>query len=268
MTKKIIFRGSEIFYDVYGDGVPVVLIHGFAETARVWHKQIDELKKICRLITPDLPGSGRSGTLPIEIDKFSIGDLAESVIAVLENENIEKCIMLGHSMGGYVTLDFTEKHPDRLIAFGFLQSTAFADSEEKKQNRLRGIELIQAYGSYSFLKNTTPNLFADKFRTEHPEEVNGLIEDGKRFDKQSLQQYYYAMMHRPDRTDVLKNSKVPVLFIVGSDDIAAPLHDLLKQVHLPGISYIHMLEQAGHMGMWEAAAVFNDHLEEFINESA
>ena len=268
MTKKTIFQGSEIFYDVYGEGVPVVLIHGFAETSKVWHKQIDELKKICRLITPDLPGSGRSGTLPIEIDKFSVPDLAACLTAVLQNENIEKCIMLGHSMGGYVMLDFAEKHPQRLIAFGFLHSTAFADSEEKKQNRQRGIELIEAYGSYSFLKNTTPNLFAEIFRTEHPEEVSDLIEDGKRFGKQSLQQYYHAMMQRPDRTHVLKNSTVPVLFIIGSDDVAAPLNDLLKQVHLPGISYIHILEHTGHMGMWEAAAVFNDHLEEFINESA
>ena len=268
MTKKIIFQGSKIFYDICGEGVPVVLIHGFAETREVWHKQIHELQKICRLITPDLPGSGRSATLPIEIDKFSIADLAASIIAVLQHENIEKCIMLGHSMGGYVMLDFAEKHPERLIAFGFLQSTAFADTDEKKQNRLRGIELIGEYGTYSFLKNTTPNLFADKFRTEHPEEVDDLIEDGKRFDKQSLQQYYHAMMQRPDRTHVLKNSKVPVLFIIGTDDVAAPLNDLLKQVHLPRISYIHILEHTGHMAMWEAAAVFNDHLEEFINESA
>ena len=70
--------------------------------------------------------------------------------------------------------------------------------------------------------------------------------------KQALQQYYYAMMQRPDRTHVLKNNKVPVLFVIGTEDIAAPLNDVLKQVHLPEIAYIYIIENIGHMSMLEA----------------
>ena len=72
--------------------------------------------------------------------------------------------MLGHSMGGYITLAYVEKYSEKLKAFGFVHSTAFADSEEKKQNRKRGIEMMGEYGSYAFIKNTTPNLFTPAFK--------------------------------------------------------------------------------------------------------
>jgi pimeloyl-ACP methyl ester carboxylesterase len=75
------------------------------------------------------------------------------------------------------------------------------------------------------------------------------------------------MMKRPDRTHVLKNSTVPILFVIGTEDVAAPLNDVLKQVHLSEISYIHILENTGHMGMWESADILNEYLEEFVNES-
>ncbi len=74
------------------------------------------------------------------------------IIAILKEENIKRCTILGHSMGGYITLALAENHPEILSAFGFIHSTAFADSEEKKQNRLRGIEMIENYGGYTFIK--------------------------------------------------------------------------------------------------------------------
>ena len=268
MTKKIKYSGAEIFYEEYGEGVPVVLLHGFGESSRVWHKQIPALQNICKLILPDLPGSGRSAMLDIAVTNISIPDFADCVNSILERENIRQCIMLGHSMGGYITLSFAEQYPEKIKAFGLLHSTAFADNEEKKQNRLRGIELIETYGSYAFLKNTIPNLFADSFKTTNAEEIGHLIDDGKQFSEKSLQQYYYAMMQRRDATHVLKNSRVPVLFMIGKEDVAAPLNDLLKQVYLPGISYIHILKNAGHMGMWEAEKVFNEYIKEFVNEIA
>ena len=266
VTKKITYNHGEIFYHVYGEGSPVILLHGFGETSSVWHKQIDALQNSYRLIMPDLPGSGQSTMLNMEVDHVSLGDFAGCVNSILEYENIRQCVMLGHSMGGYIMLAFAEEYPEKLKAFGFLHSTAFADSDEKKQVRLRGIEMMENYGSYAFLKSTVPNLFAPDFKTVYPEEIDQLIEDGKQFSKKSLQQYYYAMMQRPDRTHVLKNSKVPVLFMLGTQDVAAPLSDLLKQVHLPRISYIHILN-TGHMGMWEASGGFNEYLEEFVNES-
>src|SRR5580765_7369457 len=108
MTKKITYNNAEIFYHVYGEGPAVVLLHGFGESGSVWHKQINTLQPICRLIVPDLPGSGRSGTLNIAIPDISLSDFADCINSILENENINQCILLGHSMGGYIMLAYAE----------------------------------------------------------------------------------------------------------------------------------------------------------------
>lgn len=268
-SKNILYKDTEIFYEVHGNGKPVlVLIHGFAETGAVWVYQTAYLKKCFTVIVPDLPGYGRSAELNIEPSKTTIEDYADCIYTIIKKENIENCIILGHSMGGYITLAIAENHSEILSAFGFVHSTALADSEEKKQNRLSGIEMIKTYGSYSFIKKTTPNLFAQKFKEERTDKIDQLTEQGKLYSKKSLQQNYYAMMNRCDRTNILKNTKFPVLFIAGKQDNAVSLNDTLKQVHLPEISYIHILNNAGHMGMWEAADKVNEYAEEFVNETA
>ena len=167
-------------------------------------------------------------------------------------------------MGGYITLAFAAKHPEMLQAFGLIHSTAFADSAEKKEQRQKSIELIGSYGSHAFLKNTIPNLFAVRFKQIQPEQMNQLIEQSKNFNPMALQQYTYAMQQRADKTVVLKNTTVPVLFMIGTDDVAAPMNDVLQQVYLPDESYIHILEQTAHMGMWESTTLFNQHLQAFL----
>ncbi|CAN5468170.1 alpha/beta hydrolase [soil metagenome] len=265
MQKSFHYKNAEIVYKAEGKGMPVFLLHGFGEDATVWNKQTSFLKDHCRLLIPDLPGSGLSAFDTNNTgDSESIEYYADVIDALLEYENIESCIMLGHSMGGYITLAFAEKYPNRLKGFGLIHASAFADGEEKKQNRLKGIAMMEAYGAYAFLKNTTPNLFAAKFKTIHPGNVEALIEKGRSFSTSVLQQYYKAMMNRPDRTQVLKESSIPVLFILGSDDVAAPMKDVLKQTHLPKISFIHILEDTGHMGMWEDAEKLNNAILEFI----
>jgi pimeloyl-ACP methyl ester carboxylesterase len=262
MYKNFNYENSRISYEVLGQGEPVVLLHGFGESGSIWNKQDEVLQNYCKLIIPDIPGSGNSAML--EGENVSIEDYADCINALLDEEKNETCIMLGHSMGGYITLAYAEKYPNRLKAFGLIHSTAFADNEEKKLNRKKGIDLIQQYGGFSFLKNTTPNLFADSFKKEYPDEVASLIEEGKTFRDEALIQYYAAMMNRPDTTEVLKQSKVPVLFIVGTEDLAAPLNDLLQQVHLPEQSHFHLIEGVGHVSMLEAPEQLNKYLLDFI----
>lgn len=265
MEKKFQYLEKEVFYKVIGEGTPVVLLHGFAEDSNIWNEQVLFLQKHCRLIIPDIPGSGRSGML--EKNNITIEDYAACINALLDNECIDRCILIGHSMGGYITLAFAEMYAEKLLAFGFVHSSAFADNEEKKSVRKKGITMMEEYGVYPFLKNTTPNLFSEHYKKQHPERVSELIEQGKQFSKEALIQYYTAMMNRPDRTKVLEKSNVPVLFIIGSEDKAAPLDDLLQQVHLPTISYIHILQGCGHMSMWEKADELNNYLLEFISNA-
>lgn len=262
MQKTFEYKNKNVSYRIEGQGKPVVLLHGFGEDSQIFNNQIDFLKEHCLLIVPDLPGSGASD---MNHELSTIDSFAHCIKALLVQENIVACTLLGHSMGGYITLAFAEFFPGMLDGFGLVHSTAFADSEEKKQNRQRGIELMEQYGPHSFLKSTTPNLFGKQFKEKHPEKVEELIEAGKQFSKQALQQYYKAMMERPDRTHVLQSSKTPVLFIMGTEDVAAPLNDMLQQSKLPNCSYIHVLDGVGHMSMCEATTPLNQHLLAFIN---
>ena len=263
MEKVFSFKGISICYSITGSGSTVIFLHGFGEDKSIFDNQIVYLKDHCCTIAIDLPGSGCSELFKDETP--SIEDFADAVYALITAEKIEDCILLGHSMGGYITLAFADKYPQVLKAFGLIHSTAFADNEEKKQSRLKGIEAIKQYGAYPFIKNTLPNLFSTDFKKEHPTEIATLIDKVKQFTTEALVQYYQAMRNRSDRTAVLKNSKVPVLFIVGTEDVAAPLNDLLQQVHLPNIAHFHLLQGVGHMGMLEAPQQVNEHLLSFLS---
>jgi pimeloyl-ACP methyl ester carboxylesterase len=175
-----------------------------------------------------------------------------------------RAILIGHSMGGYITLALAEKYPERLKAFGLFHSTAFADSEEKKEARRKGIKFIQQHGSYEFFKTSTPNLFAPATKEERGHLVTEQIEAVRNVAGAALVNYYESMIKRPDRTAVLKNSQVPVLFVMGRFDNAVPLEDVLKQCHLPQLSYIELLHNSGHMGMVEETERSNKVLTEFI----
>jgi pimeloyl-ACP methyl ester carboxylesterase len=179
-------------------------------------------------------------------------------------ENIQSCTMLGHSMGGYITLAFAEKYTTTLNGLGLIHSSAYADSAEKKQVREKGIAFIEEKGSYFFLKTLIPQLFAPSFQQTEKEKITLLIEKSAQFDKAVLQQFYRAMINRPDRTALLKGNPLPVLFVMGDKDTAVPLSDVLEQVVLPKHPTVHELIGVGHMSMWEAPDLLNTIIKDFI----
>jgi pimeloyl-ACP methyl ester carboxylesterase len=278
MNKEITITGKKIHYRVFGNGNPVMLVHGFGETGDVWRNQADFFKDKFRLIIPDLPGSGQSE--PFE--DMSMEGMAEVIKAIAEREKLlsessevplqgdlggKGLILIGHSMGGYITLAFAEKYSHFLKAFGLFHSSAFADSEEKKAARRKGIEFIREHGAFGFLKNATPNLFSPASKSENQALIEDFIQSLNNFSAESLVSYYEAMMERPDRTAILTKSKIPVLFIMGEYDTAVPLEDGLKLCSLPEISYIHILSKSGHMGMIEEADSSNEILAKFFEET-
>ena len=262
-SKNIKYSDSTIFYRITGKGKPVVLIHGFGEDGNIWDKQVDFLQNQFQLIVPDLPGSGKSGVISSQ-SAVGMEEYAEIIKAILVEEKIEKSTMLGHSLGGYITLAFAEKYPDMLSSFGLVHSTALADSEEKKAARLKSIEFIKKYGAYDFLRTTIPGLFSKQWSQDHLPEIETLVEKGKNFSSEALVQYYQAMINRPDRTSVLKNFSKPILFIIGEHDNAVPFDQSLQQCYLPVQSHIHILRNSAHMGMWEETEATNNFLLGFL----
>lgn len=266
-SKTITYRSSKIFYRITGKGKPVVLIHGFGEDGNIWDKQVDFLKDQFQLIVPDLPGSGRS-ELVKDADIETYCEIIKEIVTIelqFLRQPAEGAVMLGHSLGGYITLAFAEKYPGMLDSFGLVHSTAFADSEEKKAARLKSIEFIKKYGSYDFLRNTIPGLFNPSGRWERPDGyIEELVEKGKNFSPEALVQYYQAMIRRPDRTAVLKNFSKPILFIIGEHDNAVPFAQSLQQCYLPVQSHIHILRNSAHMGMLEETEATNNFLLGFL----
>lgn len=262
----IIFQNKKIFYRAEGEGKVVLLLHGFAEDGNVWNPQFDLLKNNHFVIVPDLPGSGQSEILE---ESCTLSDYAEVIKAIVEEELSKNqkttFSLIGHSMGGYITLAFAEKYPEMLASFGLFHSSAFADDEPKKDTRRKAIEFIKSNGAEAFLKTSIPNLFSEETRKKKPELVEKLMSIAMHISAGALIQYYEAMILRPDRTSVLKAFSKPVLFMIGAHDTAIPLQASLRQCYLPPVSSVHILNNSGHMGMWEEEQKANGYLSAFLN---
>ena len=257
---SITYKTKNIFYKKYGSGKPVMLVHGFGEDGAIWNNQIGALQNDYLLLIPDLPGSGNSEIL--DGNNISISDYAAALKAILTEENITQCCMIGHSMGGYITLAFAEKYPALLNSIGFVHSSAYADTEIKIATRKKAIEFIKANGSQAFLKTSTPNLFYDK--EKHKTFIENLIAAGNNFNPKALVQYYNAMINRNDTTTVLKTFTKPILFVIGQHDLAVPFADSMQQTYLPSYAYIHILRSTAHMGMQEEIENINLILASFL----
>lgn len=304
MNKELLYQNKKIFYRIIGNGKPVVLIHGFGEDGEIWKNQIEFLKNKFQLIIPDLPGSGQSEMIddmsiegmaeviktildteaPLHPQQVSGGTLDSDTSNKQHNFKIPEsqnpplegreafpsggggASIIGHSMGGYILLAFLEKYSGHVAAFGLFHSSAYADSEEKKATRRKGIEFIKQHGAFEFLKTATPNLFSPNSKEQIPNSIEEIINWGHNFSPAALVSYYEAMMQRPDRTELLQKAAVPVLFIMGKYDNAIPLEDGLQQCHLPEKSYIYVLRNSGHMGMLEEKNKCNEILEKFLLE--
>ena len=265
-SEFIQYKNSKIHYQIEGSGSPLVLIHGFGEDGNIWKHQVAFLKNDYLLIIPDLPGSGESEILDENTFEISQGmeTYAGVIKIILDNENIFYCTMIGHSMGGYITLAFAEKYPQYLQKFGLFHSSAYADSEEKIQIRTKAIEFVKENGVASFLKTTIPGLFSENFREQHKEVIDQLITASSKFSKGAIIQYYQAMIARPERTKIFTFFRNPILFIIGERDNAIPLDQSLKQCHQPFISDLHLLPEVAHMGMLEDEMNCNNIIQAFL----
>ena len=245
--KQLLYKNANLCYKMMGKGNVVVLLHGFAEDSSIWDGIAANISAHYRLLIPDIAGSGKSTLLAG--NNIGMKDYAASIYFMLTKENIKECIMIGHSMGGYITLAFAEKYPEMLKGLGLFSSSAYPDDAAKKETRNKAIEFIKENGSHTFLKTSITGLFADAKKSKA--DINILLEKGKQFSPEALIQYYQAMIARPDRTAVLKSFLLPVLFIMGQQDKAVPFQQSLSQSQMPVLSYINILRFSGHMGMLE-----------------
>jgi pimeloyl-ACP methyl ester carboxylesterase len=238
----------------------LVFLHGFCESKELWAEFTKPLESKFRIVALDLPGFGENTQ---RIEGYSMESMADHVKQDLDNLDIKKCILIGHSMGGYVSMAFAEKYGQMLNGLCLFHSSALPDTEEKKENRNKTIEFVNKHGVDVFMQSFVEPLFYADNRKRLREEIDLMIEIGKKTPKHSIIHGLAAMRDRPDRTSELKKIKCPVLFIFGKEDGAVPLEKALEQCHLPKNSMTNFLGKTGHMGMYERAYETRKAIEKF-----
>jgi pimeloyl-ACP methyl ester carboxylesterase len=227
----------------------------------MWADFIPLLSKKYSFLTIDLSGFGHSDLLK----EHTLAEMAEAVHTVLTNLYIESCILIGHSMGGYVGLEFAKKYPSKLIGLGLFHSHPFTDNPEKIKNRQKTIRFIERHGIAPFAGQFVRNLFAPAFVKINLSFIEELIHKTSTHHSDAVIAASHAMIDRIDQTDTLVNISCPVLFIVGKQDNAISYENSLKQLSLPATSSVHIFDQIGHMGMFEIPEKCANVVNEFID---
>lgn len=226
----------------------VVLLHGYLESRLVWEEFIPLLYKKVRVVTLDLPGHGIS---VVQGDTHTMEFLADTVAAGVRALGITRCTVVGHSMGGYVALALCERHPELLDGLVLLSSTPYADSPEKAENRRREIALVQA-GRKELLSRVAPAAgFAEENRARMADEIEDLTEQVFVTEDEGIVALLNGMITRKDRSEELRTTKVPVLFILGRKDNYIPVETAEKMVAEHPEARVVWLENSGHMGFLE-----------------
>jgi pimeloyl-ACP methyl ester carboxylesterase len=239
---------GEVYYEERGEGFPLILIHGFCETCEIWDSLAERLSSDFRIITPDLPGFGKG---PLLKTKVSIPDIATTLNRWLLQIGIRKCLVIGHSLGGYVALAMVAQDPVLIAGFGLFHSTAYSDSEEKKLNRDKVFEFVNKNGVLPFVDTFVPGLFYQK---DHPS-VEKVYSIASQTRKETLMAYTLAMRDRPASTSLLVSYEGESLFIAGKYDSLIPQATIEEQSRMNGKSELAILDNSGHMGMLEDAEI-------------
>lgn len=266
MLRDTRYREFTIPYRVEGDGPPVLLLHGFCESMEIWDEFVEALSTRYRVITPDLVGQGNSTSPGSEEYVVTMEMLAEGVNEVLNDLEVERCTLVGHSMGGYTSLAFAELFPHRVRGLCLFHSTAMADTEERKRDREKAIEAIREDRA-GFLECLISRMFAptnlDRFR----EEREKVFTIAMNTSSNGLIGALRGMRDRKDRQSILEDAPYPVLFIVGKDDQLIPLDRMLPQFVKPAHCEVLMLSGVGHMGFFEAKEKTLFAIRKFLEET-
>lgn len=242
------YKNTAIRFKKEGKGSTIVLLHGFMENSDIWDAYAKRLSEMHHVVSIDLLGHGKSGLLS---EVHTMEEQAEMVKFVLDQCGVRNCVMIGHSMGGYVTLAFADRFPAMLAGFGLFHSTAFADSEEKKEERRRTAEVVRK-NHKTYVSEQVPNLFAAENIDKYKDRVEAMKEMGRNMEAQGITAAILGMRERTDKSDVLRNSTVPVLFIWGKKDSVLSLDKNIPLASLPAHSVTTILANVGHVGFVEA----------------
>ena len=258
--KTTTYKSTKISYSDNGKGTAVVLVHGFLENSTMWDSLAPELSKKYRVVTIDLLGHGKTDCLGYV---HSMEDNAEMVCSVLAELRLRKVVLVGHSMGGYVALAFAELYPNYVKGVALINSTAAADSAERKSNRDRAIEAVKKDHS-TFVRLSIANLFSEDNR----EKLRKVIEDAKKEALKTPLQGIIAALEgmkiRKDREALMNSVDYPILIILGKKDPVLPYDENASKVRNGNVELVSFND--GHMGPIENQDELQQELLSFLKK--
>ena len=248
MEKFIISNGCalRIADTLKGENV-VLLLHGYLESLDVWEDFQKLLAPDCRVVAMDIPGHGISQVMG---EVHTMEFLADTVIGVLDELEVAKATVVGHSMGGYVALQALRMHPERFNGIVLLSSTPNPDSEDKKADRDREIALVEK-GHKDLLSQTAPNGFATDNLRRMKDEIAFLEEQIYVTEPEGVTALLKGMKARVDSNELLQQSPVRQMFILGKKDNYIPMEKAEAMVAAHPQAEVVWLENSGHMGFFE-----------------
>jgi len=261
---QAVINGNELYFETLGSqAVPIVLIHGFPFSHEMWDPQIPLLGNNFRVITYDLRGHGKSG---VGDGQYMLEFFVDDLIGLLDHLKIEKAVLCGLSMGGYIALRAVERNPGRVLALILADTQARADSTEAKLRRAAAIKSVKANGVNAYAENFVKAVFAPQSFTRKSDAVEKIKRIIQSNSSLGICGALLALASRTDTTESLSVIKVPTLILVGEHDTVTP-PSASQEVHsrIPN-SEIHVIPNAGHMSNLENTDEFNRHIMNFLDK--
>ncbi|WP_185854720.1 alpha/beta fold hydrolase [Blattabacterium cuenoti] len=253
---------KNIYYKTKGNGITMVFLHGFMESLEIWNYIYDIFSKKYKVLSIDLPGHGKSFLEKKDSSTTTMEEVADTIKFILQKENIEKAVFIGHSMGGYIALALAEEYPEIFLGLCLLHSTAESDTKEKKNNRIRSIKF--AIDHYPLFVSTSINtLFDPNKLSSFQEELKFLKRIAISTPIHSVISFLRGMSIRKDRRFLLKRTKFPKLYMAGIYDLILPAKKLREEAKSGYNSYFIDVP-TGHMGPIENPQKIVKVLESFM----
>lgn len=252
----------DLSYDDIGEGkVPIIFLHGFPFDKSMWKSQLDALKASNRVIACDIRGFGQSSD---EDTMLSIDLFAEDLIDFMNELRIEKAIICGLSMGGYITLNAARRFPDRFEALILCDTQCNADNDDVKAKRQSAIEGIEANGPAEF----NEKFLLSVFHKDSIAKKESLVKDLRKVVNANTPNIIInglnAISQRSETCSVLDKIEVPTLIICGRDDQVTPLTQSEAMHSQIEDSVLRIIENAGHVSNLEQTEDFNTQVIDFL----
>lgn len=263
--KFISINGRKISYVEEGPvtAKPVIFIHGFPFSKAMWATQVASLKDTARALAYDVRGHGHSesGEATFSMDLFG-----EDLLAFMDALELDKAVVCGLSMGGYIALNAIQKQPHRFAGLMLIDTQCGADTLEGKEKRMKTIAFIQKNGLEVYAEESLKNLFASASFQAHPKEVNFIRTTILNTPAEVICRTLQALADRRESCTYLPKIKIPVCIVVGSEDKITPPQAAQKMADAIIGSNLKVIDKAGHLTNLEAPDEFNKVMLEFLNQ--